>query len=443
MFSVIISTYNGSKNIINTIENIRESIKKFTYEIIIINDGSTDDTKELLDSYKNNNHFEIINQSNKGISTARNMGISLVSEDSNYVVFIDDSDTVKKNFFRKINEFFTNNQDIDIVATPLIRTNKHLFKQHSLNYRFHSDMKVVNIHKDYKYIHFHIGGIAFRKEIFKNEHYRFDENLNFWEDAKFINNLLLDKEKYGLINDTAYYYNSENPNSLSKSAWTSEERYIPLIEKSYMYLIEKAKEKYGKTIKYVQYLIATHYIEYLKEHNQDKILNSPFFNEVDFNISSKKLFENIDSNIIYELKTNYYYKNYMLNLKQEELLTSKFVDQLNVYIHSYNLLNGNITFTFSRETCSLPSDSKVYLQSIGNKMKRATLVSSKRPQILGSTFNDFSRNIYKVKLPLISIFRGSNMIIIRNNHTYKIYNPSIIDRILKNIRKLKQKYRRK
>ncbi|RIN84733.1 glycosyltransferase, partial [Mammaliicoccus sciuri] len=64
MFSVIISTYNGSNKIINTIENIRESIKKFTYEIIIINDGSTDGTKELLESYKNNNHFKIINQNN-------------------------------------------------------------------------------------------------------------------------------------------------------------------------------------------------------------------------------------------------------------------------------------------------------------------------------------------------------------------------------------------
>ncbi|PNZ34328.1 glycosyltransferase, partial [Mammaliicoccus vitulinus] len=66
MFSVIISTYNGSKNIIHTIENIVESLNNFNYEIIIINDGSTDDTRELLEDYKDNIQFKIFDQLNKG-----------------------------------------------------------------------------------------------------------------------------------------------------------------------------------------------------------------------------------------------------------------------------------------------------------------------------------------------------------------------------------------
>ena len=71
----------------------------------------------------------------------------------------------------------------------------------------------------------------------KNKDYRFDETMTYWEDAKFINTLLLDKQKYGLIKDTAYFYNSEDPNSLSKSAWVLQERYIPLIKNNYMDLI--------------------------------------------------------------------------------------------------------------------------------------------------------------------------------------------------------------
>lgn len=437
MFSVIISTYNGSKNIIHTIENIVESLNNFNYEIIIINDGSTDDTRELLEDYKDNIQFKIFDQLNKGISASRNRGIRQLSDKSDYVVFIDDSDTVKKNFFRKIDEFFNTNKEIDVVATPLIRTNKQLKKHHSLNYRFHSNIEIVNIHKDYKYIHFHIGGMAFRKEVFKNEYYRFDEKLHFWEDAKFINNLLLDKEKYGLIHDTAYFYNSENPNSLSKSAWTLEERYIPLIENSYMFLIEQSNKKFDKTIKYVQFLIGTHYIEYLKEHNQNKIINSPFFDREEFEKSSRVLFENIDSNIIYDLKTHYSYKNYMLNLKEEKLITSKFSNQLCVYMHSFNLVNRNITFTFSNETCSLPSDSEVYIEFLGDKIKKASLIRQRSFKILGKSFSDFSRNIYQVKLPLISIFTGSRMLIVQNDITYKINNPSIMNRVLKNIKKTK------
>lgn len=433
MFSVIISTYNGSKNIIDTIENIRGSIKKFDYEILIINDGSTDNTKELLETYKDSAQFKIFNQPNKGISASRNRGIKHLSDKSDYVVFIDDSDKVEKNFFRKIDDFFKKNNSIDIVAIPLIRTNKELIHHHSLNYRFHSNIDIVNIHKDYKYIHFHIGGLAFRKKIFKNEHYRFDEKMHFWEDAKFINNLLIDKEKYGLIKDTAYLYNSENPNSLSKSAWALEERYKPLLEINYMQLINKSNEKFGKTIKYVQFLIGTHFIEYLKEHNQEKILKSLSFEKDEFEKSSKNLFKNIDSNIIYDLKTSYLHKSYMLNLKEEQLSTSKFTDHFSVFIHSYDFINRKITFTFSKETCSIPIDSEVYIEYMDNKLKKASLIKEQSLKILGKSFSDFSKNVYQVKLPFISIFIESRMLIVSNDMTYIITNPSIMNRVLKNI----------
>lgn len=124
MFSVIISTYNGGKNLVNTIENIKHGLKNFKSEIIIINDGSTDNTEKTLNKYKKDKQFKIINQENKGISASRNVGLDNLNLNTDFVVFVDDSDTVQSNYFDKIKRFFVLNNDIDIVAVPLIRTNK-------------------------------------------------------------------------------------------------------------------------------------------------------------------------------------------------------------------------------------------------------------------------------------------------------------------------------
>ncbi|PNZ80390.1 glycosyltransferase family 2 protein, partial [Staphylococcus microti] len=257
------STYNGSDHILSTIENVKNALKNFNYEMIIVNDGSVDNTSKLLETFKNDDHFKILTQKNKGISASRNRGMRHISPLSKYVVFIDDSDQVRENFFEKIDAFFREHDDIDVAATPLIRIKKGVQSQHSLNYRFHANKQIVDIHTDYQFIQFHIGGMVFRKELLVDLNYQFDEDLNFWEDAKFINTIILDTEKYGLIPDTAYFYNSENPNSLSRVAWKLEERYIPLIENSYMFLIEQSNKRFNKTIKYIQFLVATHYSEYL------------------------------------------------------------------------------------------------------------------------------------------------------------------------------------
>ena len=72
-FSIIIPVYNAEKNIsciVNQITNIT-----FTdYELILVNDGSTDGTKKILDSI-NNKNIKVIHQKNSGPSLARNTGI--------------------------------------------------------------------------------------------------------------------------------------------------------------------------------------------------------------------------------------------------------------------------------------------------------------------------------------------------------------------------------
>jgi glycosyltransferase involved in cell wall biosynthesis len=86
--SVIIPTYNADRTILETIESVQN--QTFTdFEIIVINDGSTDRTLEVLQSVSDD-RLKIFTYENSGASTARNRGIACAAGD--YLTFIDADD---------------------------------------------------------------------------------------------------------------------------------------------------------------------------------------------------------------------------------------------------------------------------------------------------------------------------------------------------------------
>ena len=89
MFSVIIPVYNGEKFIDNAINSVISQTYK-DFELIIINDGSKDNTSKVLEKYASNPKITIINQENGGVSLARNNGISRAV--GSHIVFLDADD---------------------------------------------------------------------------------------------------------------------------------------------------------------------------------------------------------------------------------------------------------------------------------------------------------------------------------------------------------------
>ena len=101
--SVIIPTYNNKKTIYTAINSI--PIQN-NIEIIIIDDGSIDNTKELIEKIKISRNVIYIKQKNKGVSVARNVGIKNAHGD--YIMFLDSDDYYEKDIFNYI---------IDIIQT--------------------------------------------------------------------------------------------------------------------------------------------------------------------------------------------------------------------------------------------------------------------------------------------------------------------------------------
>ncbi len=93
--SIIIPCYNVEKYVKECIESVLNQKTSFKYEVILINDGSQDNTLNILKKYEDKNNLILINQKNKGFSGARNVGLQYVQGE--YLMFVDSDDRLFKN----------------------------------------------------------------------------------------------------------------------------------------------------------------------------------------------------------------------------------------------------------------------------------------------------------------------------------------------------------
>ena len=148
-FSIIIPAYNIEKYIDKCINSIIEQTYK-NYEIIIINDGSTDNTKNIIDKYKTKKKVTIINQNNKGLSESRNIGVKKAT--GNYILFVDGDDYIDKKLLETLNNII---EDEDIIRFQLRTVDEkyNIIKEYSeKECKYLSGIDAFNYIVNYKYI---------------------------------------------------------------------------------------------------------------------------------------------------------------------------------------------------------------------------------------------------------------------------------------------------
>lgn len=116
--SVVIPMYNASKSIIKALDSIKFQTYKADYQILIINDGSKDDSEAVVNQYILDNprmNITLISQENSGVSMARNVGLRLASGD--YIALLDSDDEWLPNKIEKQLMVFEDNPQVDVLAT--------------------------------------------------------------------------------------------------------------------------------------------------------------------------------------------------------------------------------------------------------------------------------------------------------------------------------------
>ena len=230
MFSIVIPLYNKSQTIIRCLNSILS--QTYTdFEVLIINDGSTDESIEIIKRNFDDERLYIINKSNGGVSSARNLGISCAKYD--HVAFIDADDTWEKKYLEimfSIIEKFPN-------AALYGCRQKFVYPTGKTSFSYYPNSKSVFIfdHEEYfqyakEDIMFHASAIIVNKQILTSLDIAFDENLVKGEDLDFYFRIAF-KHKMLLYNDLLTNYYVDAPNSAMKNPCPLKKRLIGNISK--------------------------------------------------------------------------------------------------------------------------------------------------------------------------------------------------------------------
>ena len=103
--SIIVPVYNAENGLNVCLDSLKGQTYK-NFEVILINDGSTDKSGDICDIYtKKDDRFKVIHSENSGVSSARNKGLDAYTGD--YIIFVDSDDEVKNNMRRNVVLFGT------------------------------------------------------------------------------------------------------------------------------------------------------------------------------------------------------------------------------------------------------------------------------------------------------------------------------------------------
>lgn len=206
--SVILPCYNAESTIIDALD----SLLKQTYndfEVIIIDDGSTDKTNYIISDYisktASNVKFRLFRQENKGVSSARNFGIS--KSVGEYITFLDSDDMYHSDFLTKmVNNM--ENSDFDTLYCCYSRKKNDIFNSSE----YEKETVYLNNYNLLDNFMYRIGPCGFfnfiyKKEIIERNNIFFNENLRYAEDIEFIWKYLINcKRGGGFINTNLYWY---------------------------------------------------------------------------------------------------------------------------------------------------------------------------------------------------------------------------------------------
>lgn len=227
IISIIIPSFNRAHSLPNAIRSVLDQAAG-NWELIIVDDGSTDDTRQVISKFLVDERIKYFFQENSGASAARNKGVELSRGD--YIIFLDSDDWFLPGLISELNE--VNYARYDLICwqvSKLIDGKSSVWKPQKLE-KIYNNITAT----------FLAGSICYKKVVLLAAG-GFDPEMSFGENYELgirIGNL--DKLKIKILNESFLVYSIQTQNRTSDS--------IPNKLKSNRYLLTRHKEKYEKDL---------------------------------------------------------------------------------------------------------------------------------------------------------------------------------------------------
>ena len=261
--SVIVPVYNTEKYLKKCLDSlVHQTLKEI--EIILINDGSTDNSQKIIDEYvlKYPKLFKVFSQKNSGQAVARNLGIK--NSKGEFIAFADSDDYLEIDAYEKAYNYAVKN-NLDIVCFKFYedkngirkKSSYELFKTYDKNLKY-----ILNETSPCNKI--------IKNDLLKNNKIKFIENY-IYEDLELIPKLALYTDKIGFLDEYLYNYVIHNDSTMRQKNYNQKLDSIYFVMDSL-----KNNFKNSKYTKELEFLFVEHllhggvlrYLEY-KEGNKD------------------------------------------------------------------------------------------------------------------------------------------------------------------------------
>ena len=228
IISIIMPVYNSEKYVSEAIESVCNQ-SYGNWELLIVNDGSTDHTPKIIDDYsQKDSRIKVFHRKNEGVSKARNYALNQICGD--YVTFIDSDDVYHAERLKRMLQVFEQHINCDIVFSRHIEFIGKLDLMESMGTKkvILSDGNVLKKAISDSKNHF-MCNVMIKAEIARKEKFA---SICFAEDFCYIRDCAWHCKQMAVLDEVLYFYRRDNENAMTSHFFS--EKYIS----DYMKLVE-------------------------------------------------------------------------------------------------------------------------------------------------------------------------------------------------------------
>ena len=327
--SVIVPVYNSAQYLSECLESVlSQSFKDF--EAICINDGSTDNSLEILKQFQNKDpRIKIIDQENQGVSAARNAGLELAT--GKYVGFVDSDDTIQKNFFEKLFQK-AEESGADAVYSKLSVTRNFggfagVIESQQIVQKLLPDFFMRdNLHS--------VCTKLFRLDMIRNNQIRFSIGTQHGEDAQFNIEFLMQAQRISFLDYCGYHYREVEGSATRNIAKHDYlRRIVEVYETEWATIIGNAIDQNTlenlKRIRFANTVISLVYIYGNRANDFTDAQRFSKLREILQHATVRKVFS--DPHILGELKLGKYPETIFRNIRKRNVLILYLLTQYSYY----------------------------------------------------------------------------------------------------------------
>ncbi len=274
-FTIVSAVYNVARYLGEFIDSIeRQSFPLSEVQVIVVDDGSTDDSLEILEGWRRRRPelVTVLSRVNGGPSAARNVGLPHVRGE--WVTFTDSDDVLDPDYLSIVDGFLRKHPETQMVATRRIRFKHETGEQskHPLDRHFViGSSRLRNLDLDTGHFHGSAPSSFFRGDLLHREQLEFEERIKVFEDGHFCNRYLLRAPSplVGYVSDALYNYRhrDDGTSGLDRS-WADPGRFTDVIEHGYLALLRDGTQRRGRAPSWLQAMIIYELSWYFKTNEK-------------------------------------------------------------------------------------------------------------------------------------------------------------------------------